>query len=155
MTASAPISTYLDHNWQGGHESLSQEYDYAIEDIDGEIPAGLHGTLFRNGPGLLDVNGTPLKHPFDGDGMISAIRFYQGQAHFRNRFVRTEGYLAEQAAAKFSIAGSLAPLSLGDYSPMPLMSISRILPIPMSSIGLENSWRSGKPINPIVSIHPP
>lgn len=105
VSPSPSISTYLAHNWQGGHESLSQEYDYAIEDIDGDIPASLHGTLFRNGPGLLDVNGTPLKHPFDGDGMICAIRFHQGKAHFRNRFVRTEGYLAEQAAGKILYRG--------------------------------------------------
>lgn len=106
MTVSAPTSNdYLSHNWQGGHESLTQEYDYAITDIDGDIPVDFQGTLFRNGPGLLDVNGTPLQHPFDGDGMICAIRFHQGQAHFRNRFVRTEGYVAEQAAGKILYRG--------------------------------------------------
>ena len=26
--------------------------------------------LFRNGPGLLEVYGTPLVHPIDGDGMV-------------------------------------------------------------------------------------
>ena len=106
MTVSAPTrNTYLDHNWQGGHQSLKEEYDYAIADIDGEIPADLSGTLFRNGPGLLDVNGTPLQHPFDGDGMICSIQFDQGKAHFRNRFVRTEGYLAEQKAGKILYRG--------------------------------------------------
>jgi all-trans-8'-apo-beta-carotenal 15,15'-oxygenase len=66
-----PTTSYRVTDWQRGYESLNTEYSYAIEDIEGEIPAELEGTLFRNGPGKLDVNGTPLQHPFDGDGMIS------------------------------------------------------------------------------------
>jgi len=37
-----------------------------------------HGTLFRNGPGLLEV--VTIHHPFDGDGMISAIAFRDGRS---------------------------------------------------------------------------
>lgn len=92
-------------HWQGGHESLKQEFEYWIDDIDGTIPADLNGTLFRNGPGLLDVNGHRLQHPFDGDGMICAFTFDHGRAHFRNRFVRTEGFVAEQAAGKILYRG--------------------------------------------------
>jgi all-trans-8'-apo-beta-carotenal 15,15'-oxygenase len=60
----------------------------------------LQGTFFRNKPGLLEVNGQRIHHPFDGDGMICAIAISEDRAHFRNRFVRTEGYLAEQKAGK-------------------------------------------------------
>ena len=35
----------------GGLENLDEEFDYWIEDIEGEIPANLQGTFFRNGPG--------------------------------------------------------------------------------------------------------
>ncbi|MEG5041557.1 MULTISPECIES: carotenoid oxygenase family protein [unclassified Microcoleus] len=87
-------------DWQRGYESQPNESDYWIDDIEGEIPAGLQGTFFRNGPGLLEVNGQRIHHPFDGDGMICAIAISEGRAHFRNRFVRTEGYLAEQEAGK-------------------------------------------------------
>ncbi|MCS6815465.1 MAG: carotenoid oxygenase family protein, partial [Cyanobacteria bacterium] len=65
----------------------------------------LHGTLFRNGPGLLDVNGQRIHHPFDGDGMVCAIAFHNGRAHFRNRFVKTAGYLAEQKAGRILYRG--------------------------------------------------
>ena len=58
------------------------------------------GTVFRNGPGLTDINGYRLRHPFDGDGMISAIALKNGKAFYQNKFVRTEGYLAEQASGK-------------------------------------------------------
>lgn len=91
---------YDPKDWQRGNNSQKQEFDYWIEDVEGTIPPELTGTLFRNGPGILDIGGQRLQHPFDGDGMISAIAFSQGKAHYRSRFVRTEGYLAEQAAGK-------------------------------------------------------
>jgi all-trans-8'-apo-beta-carotenal 15,15'-oxygenase len=99
------LPSYQREEWQRGYRSLTQEFDYWIEDIEGKIPIDLHGTLFRNGPGLLDVNGQRLHHPFDGDGMICAIAFAEGRAHFRNRFVRTAGFLAEQTAGKILYRG--------------------------------------------------
>jgi all-trans-8'-apo-beta-carotenal 15,15'-oxygenase len=98
-------SPYALKDWQKGYRSLQDEWNYWIDDIEGQIPLDLHGTLFRNGPGLLDINGQRLQHPFDGDGMISAIAFADGRAHFRNRFVRTEGFLAEQQAQKILYRG--------------------------------------------------
>lgn len=100
-----PQKSYTLADWQGGYKSLTQEFDYWIDDIEGQIPPELQGTLFRNGPGLLDVNGQPIHHPFDGDGMISRISFINGRAHFRNRFVHTQGYLAEQKARKILYRG--------------------------------------------------
>ena len=97
--------SYTLTDWQGGYESLTEEYDYWIDDIEGEIPPELAGTLFRNGAGLLDINKERLHHPFDGDGMISRITFTNGRAHFRNRFVQTAGYLAEQKAGKILYRG--------------------------------------------------
>jgi all-trans-8'-apo-beta-carotenal 15,15'-oxygenase len=91
--------------WQKGYRSLTQEFDYWIDEIEGDIPSELTGTLFRNGPGLLDVDGQRFHHPFDGDGMICAFTFEQGRAHFRNRFVRTKGYVAEQKAQKILYRG--------------------------------------------------
>lgn len=100
----ASLSYDLDQ-WQKGYRSLKQEYDYAVNEIEGQIPSELEGTLFRNGPGLLDINGQQIHHPFDGDGMISAITFQNGQAHYRNRFVRTQAFLEEQQAGKILYRG--------------------------------------------------
>lgn len=100
-----PVDPYDPQEWQQGYRSLRKEFDYWIDEIDGTIPPDLQGTLFRNGPGLLDVNGQRLHHPFDGDGMICAIAFQDGKAHFRNRFVRTEGFVKEQAAGKILYRG--------------------------------------------------
>lgn len=97
--------SYNLEQWQQGYESQPHEYAYEIEDIEGEVPLQLTGTLFRNGPGLLDIAGTPIHHPFDGDGMISAFSFNEGKVQFRNRFVRTEAYLQEQAAQQILYRG--------------------------------------------------
>jgi all-trans-8'-apo-beta-carotenal 15,15'-oxygenase len=91
---------YNCHDWQKGYRSLLREFDYEIEELDGQIPTDLQGTLFRNGPGLFEIGGQHYRHPFDGDGMICAIAFQHGRAHFRNRFVRTAGYVAEQKAQR-------------------------------------------------------
>ena len=98
---SAPVrQSFSMEDWRGGFRSQPQEFAYWIDAVEGTIPAALEGTLFRNGPGLLDIHGYPIHHPFDGDGMISSFAFKQGRAYYRNRFVRTEGYVAEQAASK-------------------------------------------------------
>ena len=103
MTTTLPA--YNRKDWQKGYQSQTEEHQYWIEEIEGTIPPELNGTLFRNGPGLLDIHGQQIQHPFDGDGMISAVSFQDGKAHFRNRFVRTEGYLAEQKAGKILYRG--------------------------------------------------
>jgi all-trans-8'-apo-beta-carotenal 15,15'-oxygenase len=107
MTAiyNPPQKSYNNEEWQRGYESQPNEYDYWVDDVEGEIPAELEGTLFRNGPGLLDIHGTPVRHPFDGDGMVSAFTFVGDRVHYRNRFVRTEGYVLEREAGKIVYRG--------------------------------------------------
>lgn len=103
--STVPVTPYNAQDWQRGYESLKQEFDYSIDDVEGEIPQNLNGTLFRNGPGLLDINGQRIHHPFDGDGMIAKIAFKDGRAHFSNRFIRTKGYQEEQAAGRILYRG--------------------------------------------------
>jgi all-trans-8'-apo-beta-carotenal 15,15'-oxygenase len=109
------LKSYTRKDWQGGYESLNQEFDYWIDDVEGQIPPELQGTLFRNGPGLLDVNGQRIHHPFDGDGMISRISFVDGRAHFRNCFVKTAGYLAEKQAGKILHRGVFGTQKSGGW----------------------------------------
>ncbi len=91
--------------WARGYKSQPNEYSYEIDRIEGFIPTELQGTLFRNGVGLFEINGEKIGHPFDGDGMVCAITFNQGKAHFKNRYVRTEGYLKEQEAGEILYRG--------------------------------------------------
>ncbi len=81
--------------------SLSEELDY-FPAIEGRIPDGLRGTLFRNGPGRFELGGVRKRHLLDGDGLIQAFDFLAGgQVRYRNRFVRTSKFLLEQKAGRF------------------------------------------------------
>ncbi|KAG2494565.1 hypothetical protein HYH03_007331 [Edaphochlamys debaryana] len=68
--------------------------------VSGTIPPELCGTYYRNGPGLQVTNPRYRRHTLDGDGMVFSLAFSGGRAYFRNRFVRTQGFVAEQAAGR-------------------------------------------------------
>ncbi|WP_156758254.1 carotenoid oxygenase family protein [Actinokineospora pegani] len=73
-------------------------------EVVGDIPADLDGVYLRNTenpvhPALANY------HPFDGDGMVHVVGFRDGKAFYRNRFVRTDGFLAEQEAGGSLWAG--------------------------------------------------
>jgi all-trans-8'-apo-beta-carotenal 15,15'-oxygenase len=80
--------------------SLPTEYDY-VPRVEGVLPPALRGTLYRNGPGLFDRGGGRKRMLLDGDGMIQAYQFRNGQVRFRTRFVRTKKYVEEEAAEQF------------------------------------------------------
>jgi all-trans-8'-apo-beta-carotenal 15,15'-oxygenase len=108
-------SNYRLEDWQGGYRTQPQEFAYWIEDITGQIPQDLTGTLFRNGPGRLDRGGQRYHHPFDGDGMISQVSFQAGRAFYRNRYVQTPELQAEQQADKILYRGVFGTLKPGGW----------------------------------------
>src|SRR6478609_1334650 len=100
MPATPPRSDHAAYPWSAGFRTLTGEHDYRVDEIDGQVPADLRGTLFRNGSGRNDIDGAWFPHWFDGDGMISAIRFDDAGIHYRNRYVRTQNYLDETGARR-------------------------------------------------------
>ena len=89
----------------GGLENLDIEYDYFLDDLEGDIPKDLKGTFYRNGPGRQKIGEMPYGHWFDGDGMLCSFSFSDGEARFRNRYVRTPKYIQETAAQKILYRG--------------------------------------------------
>ena len=77
--------------------------------LAGTLPAGLRGSLYRNGPGRLERGGQRMGHWFDGDGAILAVHFNQkgreGTATGLYRYVKTTGYQDEEAAGKLLYGG--------------------------------------------------
>ena len=87
-------------SWLAGlARSMTEEHDY-LPRVEGSVPPALRGTLYRNGPGRFDLGGTRKTHLLDGDGMIQAFDFGAGKVRYRNRFVRTEKYVAEEQAGR-------------------------------------------------------
>ncbi len=94
-----------DHPYRSGvWQPQTREYDAWDMEVEGKIPDDLSGVYIRNTENALFE---PIKryHPFDGDSMLHAISFENGEARYANRFVRTEGFLAEQEAKQSLWAG--------------------------------------------------
>jgi carotenoid cleavage dioxygenase-like enzyme len=89
---------------QGAWTPVFEEYDATDLPVIGEIPRDLEGVYLRNTENPVHAP-IGLYHPFDGDGMIHAMSFEGGRAEYRNRFVRTDGFLAEQAEGRSLWAG--------------------------------------------------
>jgi carotenoid cleavage dioxygenase-like enzyme len=91
----------------GPHTPLHEEMDAEdLDVIEGAIPSDIDGVYLRNTQNQLHE---PIGrfHPFDGDGMLHAISFRDGRAGYRNRFVRTKGFAAEQEAGHSLWAGTM------------------------------------------------
>ena len=86
-------SSYDMEAWKNGFSSCDTETCVLLE---GVIPTDIEGTYFRNGHAKYEVGKEKVKHPFDADGMIAAISISNGTAIFRNKFVRTKGYIKEK-----------------------------------------------------------
>ena len=88
-------------DWASAFQNVNEELTAVpLQAVRGSIPSELRGTLYRNGPGRLERGGQWVHHPFDGDGMITALRFDGEGVQLSNRFVRTEGWQAEEKAGK-------------------------------------------------------
>ncbi|MGH7932626.1 MAG: carotenoid oxygenase family protein [Candidatus Binataceae bacterium] len=84
---------------QGTFGPVSREITATDLEMVGEIPRDLDGVYLRNGPNpIFQPRGR--YHWFDGDGMVHAVEFHDGRATYRNRWIRTAGFLAERAAAR-------------------------------------------------------
>jgi len=80
------------------------EYDAWDLEVEGTIPDDLSGVYLRNTETAVFE---PIKryHPFDGDAMLHAMSFANGETRYANRFVRTDGFIAEQDAKQSLWAG--------------------------------------------------
>ena len=79
--------------------SAPEEADAAIEEVRGDLPAWLRGTLYINGPARFSRGEAKYLHWLDGDGMVCAVRF-DGEIRCAHRFVRTVRLDVEERAGR-------------------------------------------------------
>jgi all-trans-8'-apo-beta-carotenal 15,15'-oxygenase len=72
------------------------EESYAVDDIDGRIPAYISGSYYLNGPAWFSRGDFRYRHWLDGDGMVCRLRISPDDVDFANRFVRTNKFTLEQ-----------------------------------------------------------
>jgi len=94
----------------GAYAPVDKEIVATDLKVTGEIPADINGVYVRNGP---NARYTPTSHYhwFDGDGMIHALYLENGKATYRNRWVRTDGFLREEAEDKALWQGVMGNLA--------------------------------------------
>lgn len=88
-----------DHPYRSG-PWRPQHTEWQAEDLDveqGQLPSDLDGVYLRNTENPVHP-ARKSYHPFDGDGMVHVVGFRAGTAFYRNRFIRTDGLLAEREA---------------------------------------------------------
>ena len=87
--------------------------------VEGSLPAGLSGTLFRNGPARFERAGFRYHHWFDGDGLVHAWRIGKGRVTHEARFVATDKYVREDQADRFLVmaAGTTIPNAIAIRGP--------------------------------------
>jgi carotenoid cleavage dioxygenase len=106
-----PTIRNWDHPYlQGAWTPSYSEYNATDMKVIGEIPQDIDGVYVRNTENQIH-EAIGRFHPFDGDGMIHAISLVDGKAEYRNRFVQTKGFLAEQEAGHSLWAGLMEPPS--------------------------------------------
>ncbi len=89
----------------GAWRPQQTEYDAWELEVEGEIPRDLAGCYLRNTENPL-LPPIQRYHPFDGDGMLHSISFQDGDAVYRNRFIPTDGFLAEREAGEALFSGA-------------------------------------------------
>ena len=76
--------------------NISAELQEEVENValktTGIIPTWLSGTLIRNGPVTVSVNGHRNGHWFDGLAMLHAFSFHEGEVRYSNRFLQSDAY---------------------------------------------------------------
>ncbi len=88
----------LYQGWGTPHRAESAISD--LEVIQGEIPAALSGTLYRCGPDRQYPPRTAEDVFIDGEGMVHMFRMHGGRIDYRNRWVRNERFLLQEAARR-------------------------------------------------------
>jgi carotenoid cleavage dioxygenase-like enzyme len=131
--------------WAGAIAQPAQEFSPTqLQILSGKIPAGLRGTLYRNGPARLERGNIRMGHWFDGDGAILAVHFTDEGATGVYRYVQTTGYKEEEAANKllYGNYGMTAPGWNKWSKAVKNAGNTSVLALPDKLLAL---WEGGKP----------
>ena len=104
----SPFEVYkkdIPYTYRIGFTNLDQEVSLENIPVQGKIPDWLSGTLFRNGPAKFTEGSSWVSNWFDGLAMIHSFSFYNGQASYANKFLRSSDYLHVLKTGKMSYAG--------------------------------------------------
>lgn len=133
--------------WAKALEKPATEFPLTpLSIIDGEIPASLNGTLYRNGPGRLQRGGISVGHWFDGDGAILAVHLTGNNPSAVYRYVQTQEFKQEASAGKllYGNYGMKAPGAIWNQWLKPIKNAANtsVLALPDKLLAL---WEGDNP----------
>lgn len=113
--------------------------------FDKPLPDGLSGTLYRNGPALMQRDEQRYQHWFDGDGMLQSFRISGQELVHQGRLVQTKRLTAESAAGRYLWPGfgTAFPNSRAVRQPDDL-NVANISVLPLDD-ELLALWEGGSP----------
>lgn len=111
--------------WTIGYRSLDVDHLSSEAVLTGQLPAGLRGTLYRNGPARHERGGQRYGHRWDGDGMIQRFTLSGNGVSQTGQYVHTKKYEAECASGRLLVSGfgthvpgsESVPASIDDVNP--------------------------------------
>ena len=86
--------------WPMNYESVGRAFQtYAdsrterkLDNVVGEIPPWIYGTLYRNGPAIYEWGEEKYNHFFDPTAILQGFRFDKGRLHYTSRFIESMNY---------------------------------------------------------------
>lgn len=83
---------------------VPEEGSYAVEAIEGDLPAWLRGVYYVNGPARFRRGDVAYRHWLDGDGFVGSLRFGapsdEERVRFTGRFVASRKRTDEEAEGR-------------------------------------------------------
>src|SRR5262245_50327837 len=109
MRTLAPVNPADNPHLLGSFAPVHREITADDLSVEGALPRDLTGVYMRNGPHprLTPLGSSTL--PLEGDAMIHVVWIEGGRARYRNRWVRTNGLLAEERAGHALFGGLMTP----------------------------------------------
>ena len=95
-----PDGSYDYNQWSKAFISQPIEMNYEVTEIEGRIPLGFEGILFRNMPALFERGNVSYGHYLDGDGCVTKLTIKGNKVYFMSKYVKTEEYINENKQQK-------------------------------------------------------
>ncbi len=148
VESDAPFGLNHGPHLTGSYAPMSDELVLTDLPVEGEIPSDLNGVYLRNGPNpRFEPKGS--YHIFDGDGMLHAGQFRNGEFTYRNKYVQTADAMKNLDAGEELFWG--VRNSVKDSKDQPMADVSNTDVIGHGGKALTSWYLAGIPhiIDPI------
>lgn len=129
-----------------GFKGATKPFNKTALTIEGNIPKDIQGCFYRNGAARHERAQQRYNHLFEGDGMIQAFHFEEGNIYHQGQFVQTSKFKKEEQAGKFLYSGPDSQIQ----GALPVSSPDDINTANTNIISVDGKlwalWEAGSPV---------